>query len=109
MNSAQSKIVKIISGIAGLAGSGILIGAAPLIDAAAPGWGVKVIAYITLVSFGATLLLQIIGSSPPAGTQWLVAPKVSSGDVAHVAPETAPAVALTSPSLAAEPATPSGH
>jgi hypothetical protein len=77
MNSDQSKIVKIITGLAGLAGSGLLIGAGPIIDAAFPGWGVKVIAYLSLASFAATALLQILGSSPPAGQQWLTGPKNS--------------------------------
>jgi len=92
MNGTQSKLIKIISGIGGLAGSGILIGAGPLIDAAAPGWGVKVLAYLTLASFAATLILQVLGSSPPAGTQWVVAPKTSPGDVAHVALDTSPTI-----------------
>ena len=104
MNADQSKIFKLITGIAGLAGSGILIGAGPIIDAAFPGWGVKVLAYLTLASFAASAILQVLGSSPPSGTQWLVAPKVSTGDVAHVAPGTPMPVPLSN--AVVDPTTP---
>jgi hypothetical protein len=94
MSSDQSKLAKILGFFGFLGGSGVLIALGPAIEAAAPGWGVRIIAYLTLASLAASIILQYMGSTPPAGTQWQVAPKVSSGDVAHVALSTPPSVPI---------------
>ena len=68
-------VVSILSALAGLVGTGLLATFGTAIDAIAPGWGTKVVALLTAVSYAAAIILRVLTNpSPPAGTVSTVQP-----------------------------------